>query len=111
MKTNRVKRILGALLLVLLMSGSCTKPGTPAGWVRATFTGLDYRTCLCCGGYYFTANDTNYRALDVVKNSVLDVHTRFPKTYFIQFEIPSGGCFGGGDDPVVKVTAMKNVNR
>ncbi len=106
------KITVGAILFVFMISVSCNKQNNPPeGWVRATFTGVDYSMCVCCGGYYFTANDTNYRALEVVKNSILDNHTRFPKDYFIKFEIPSGTCYGGGDIHVVKVTAIKNVNK
>ena len=110
MKTNFIKHTIWAILLVLLVSVSCNKENNPpVGWVRATFTGVDYKMCVCCGGYYFTANDTNYRALEVVKNSVLDEHIRFPKDYFIKFEIPSDVCYGGGNSPVVKITAIENV--
>ncbi len=110
MKSNLLKPAVWALLLALLVVASCNKPNTPPpGWVRATFTGIDYKMCVCCGGYYFTANGKKFRALDVVKNTVLDEHTKFSHDYFIKYDIPSGSfCFGTGDISVVRVTAIKD---
>ncbi len=111
MKTKTVLYGIGILLLFWVLSGSCNNSAPQPGWVKVTFTGVDYSMCMCCGGYYFTLNGKKYRALSVVKNSVLDEHTPFPKDYFIQFQIPSGACYGGGEFPVVKVMAIKNVAR
>jgi hypothetical protein len=111
MKTKMLRFTFWAFMLLFLLSASCKKQPvpTPAGWERATFTGVDYRMCVCCGGYYFTLHDTTFRALDVVNNTVLNEHTWFPKDYFIKYEIPSGGCYGGGASPAVKVTAIKEI--
>jgi len=110
MKSNLLKPAFWVLLLALLVAASCNKPNTPPpGWVRATFTGPDLRMCVCCGGFYFTANGKKFRALDVVKNTVLDEHTKFPHDYFIKYDIPSGSfCYGTGDITVVRVTAIKD---
>ncbi len=111
MKTKMLRFTFWAFLLIFLLSASCNKQPTPtpAGWLRATFTGSDLRMCICCGGYYFTANGKKFRALDVVKNTVLDDHTKFPHDYFIKYEIPSGSpCYGKGDITVVRVTAIKD---
>ncbi len=111
MKTKMLRFTFWAFLLIFLLSASCNKQSTPtpAGWVRATFTGPDLRMCMCCGGYYFTANGKKFRAGAVVKNTVLDGNTKFPHDYFIKYDIPTESfCYGTGDISVVRVTAIKD---
>ncbi len=108
-----MKTILKILLLSVLMAVmafGCEKEnnGTNNGLVLATFTGIDYTMTPCSGGYFFTIDNNNqYRAYNIVQNSILNEQTKFPKFYLIKYEKPTGGCYGVVSN-LVKITEIQN---
>jgi len=105
MQSIHFKNLMLALLVLALFGISCKKGDS--GYVRATFTGIDYTYTMCSGGYFFTIDTTEYRSFDIVENSILTPSTKLPRTYLIQFEKPGGGCYDVVDN-LVKITAIKN---
>ena len=108
MKTNHLKQSFWIFLISFLIGISCNKENkdTDNGFVRATFTGMDFTMNLCSGGYFFTVADSRYRAYDIVQNSILDAQTEFPKLYLVKYEKPTGGCYDA-DSILVKITDIK----
>ncbi len=105
MKTKYFRHSVWIFLIICMVGFSCKKENN--GLVLATFTGIDFTMTPCSGGYFFTIDSTKYRAFDIVKNSILNDHTKFPKTYLIKYEKPTGGCYDFITN-LVKITEIKN---
>ena len=109
MRTNHLKYSLWIFLFIGMVGFSCNKENNhpPEGFVLATFTGPDLTMGPCSGGYFFTINDTIYRAFDIVQNSIVTAQTKFPVTAWIKYEKPAGGCYDYVNK-LVKITAIQD---
>lgn len=91
------------LLLVTLFVvtfSSCKKDNL----VDATITGYDLRMCACCGGLYTTVGTQNFRATDIVDNSVINNNSVFPLKVRIEFTENPMYC---GEPNTIKITKIE----
>ena len=55
-----MKRLLFVGMILLMCISSCTED-TNEFMSDGTITGIDFRECFCCGGYFIEINDSTYR--------------------------------------------------
>ena len=61
------------LAVLLLLGPSCTKDARFQS--RGQITGVDYSMCACCGGYYITIDNVQYRFDTLPSGSGIDAET------------------------------------
>jgi hypothetical protein len=55
-----MKSIIFIGVILLLCFSSCSEDGSEF-MSNGTITGIDFRECVCCGGYFIEINDSTYR--------------------------------------------------
>ena len=63
-----MKSIIFIGVILLLSFSSCSEDGSEF-MSNGTITGIDFRECVCCGGYYIDINDSTYRFFTLPINS------------------------------------------
>ena len=63
-----MKSIILIGVILLLAFSSCSEDGNEF-MNNGTITGIDFRECVCCGGYYIDINDSTYRFFTLPANS------------------------------------------
>jgi hypothetical protein len=88
-----MKRI-GVLFFLFLALQSCEKDRLRLDdFTEVTVIGIDMTMTPCSGGYVFQIGDSTYRTIEVISNTILTDTMTFPKTVFIKYEHPNGGCY------------------
>jgi hypothetical protein len=71
---------------------ACTKENDNYKSV-GTITGIDYRMCVCCGGWIINIEDVRYLIDSMPKNSSLNLaEETFPITVKLDWQLVSNGC-------------------
>lgn len=73
-----MKSIIFIGVILLLAFSSCSEDGSEF-MSNGTITGIDFRECVCCGGYFIDINDSTYRFFTIPANSEVQLeNTVFP---------------------------------
>ena len=60
-----------------------------------TITGIDYRKCMCCGGWFIEINSETYRFNELPKNSNLNLNIEvFPIEVNLDWVVDENACIG-----------------
>jgi hypothetical protein len=77
--------IFGALFI------ACRRDSTD--WVDAQITGIDFRKCVCCGGFFLKTADTTYLFSDSKISETLDLYNaKFPIPVRAEFSPDTTYC-------------------
>jgi len=63
-----MKSIIFIGVILFLGVPSCSEDGSEF-MNNGTITGIDFRECVCCGGYFIDINDSTYRFFTLPANS------------------------------------------
>ena len=63
-----MKRMMFFGILLLMCISSCTEDENNY-MNNGTITGIDFRECACCGGYFIDINDSTYRFFNLPSGS------------------------------------------
>ena len=73
----RTKFLLGAFLMISLFG--CEKPNTSDFQSTGIITGVDYKMCACCGGWYIQIDNVTYEFETLPAGSAFDLqNVTFP---------------------------------
>jgi hypothetical protein len=80
------------IVFILFIMIACTKENDNYKSV-GTITGIDYRMCVCCGGWIIYIKDVRYLIDSMPKNSSLNLaEETFPITVKLDWQLVSNGC-------------------
>jgi len=82
------------IIIIILMLVACTKENNDFKSV-GTITGVDYRMCACCGGWFISINHEIYLFDSIPKDSNFDLATEtFPLDVSLDWQLISSACTG-----------------
>ena len=96
---------IGVMLVLFFALQSCKKNRLD-DFTEVTIIDRDMTMTPCSGVYFLMIGDSTYRALEVVSNTILSDSTTLPKTVFIKYEHPSGGCYDWSEKNI-KITEIR----
>jgi hypothetical protein len=80
------------IVFILFIMIACTKENDNYKSV-GTITGIDYRMCVCCGGWIIYIKDVRHLIDSMPKNSSLNLaEETFPITVKLDWQLVSNGC-------------------
>jgi hypothetical protein len=96
------------LFVFLIMVGSLNSCSKEEYWMdKGRITGLDYRMCMCCGGYFIEINDSTYRFTTLPDKIKLDLNKEvFPVYVRINWEKKENSCMG---DEITVLSIIKEL--
>ncbi len=85
-----MKTIKIVLLIIIMMS--CTKENTDYKSM-GIITGADPAMCACCGGWFITIENSQYRIVTMPDNFAMELSTEtFPVTVKLDWQLITTGC-------------------
>ena len=90
-----MKKIITAVLLILVLSTISCSLGGDGSMSNGTITGLDVRECACCGGFFIEIDNVTYRFYDEPANSELNLENpTFPIYVRLEWANDANACLG-----------------
>jgi hypothetical protein len=89
-----MKKILLAGILLFIIVLSCNENENDF-MSKGVITGIDFRECSCCGGYFIDINDSTYRFKSLPANSQMIIdHPVFPIFVKLDWAMEDTLCLG-----------------
>lgn len=89
-----MKKIIYAAVVLMILAIACNENENKYR-DYGTITGIDFRECFCCGGYFIEIRDSTYRFLNLPAGSDIGLeNAKFPVYVKLDWQIADSLCLG-----------------
>jgi hypothetical protein len=91
------------IIIIILLLVACTKENNDFK-SSGTITGVDYRMCACCGGWFINIDNAIYLFDSLPKDSNIDLASEtFPLDVKLDWQLISNSCSGFSRISVLRI--------